>query len=108
MANKSKFQRVVADVQKSAISSIIQELSLPKWAGCRLAFETFAIGLTNQIICAINSKNSERLVFRVFGTDTELIIDRYIFIYKIYIVFAFVKFVFAIIYLYFGFREIFS
>ena len=66
----------MTDAQKSAMLAIICELSIPDWTDCQLEFEMFANGITNEIICAINVGTAQRMVFRVFGKGTDLLINR--------------------------------
>ncbi|VDK45525.1 unnamed protein product [Anisakis simplex] len=53
----------------------------PDWNFANISFKCFTTGITNKIVCATNSsaneiEPSERVLFRVFGRNTEKIIDR--------------------------------
>ncbi|VDL69498.1 unnamed protein product [Nippostrongylus brasiliensis] len=61
------------DCEQSALELL--KIIRPEWNGKSIRFEIFTAGITNKIFAAFVD-DGERLVFRVFGKNTENFIDR--------------------------------
>ena len=66
--------------EKSLKNGIIEILSLirPAWAPrSTIKFKTFSGGLTNKLVGAyINGKKEEMILVRIYGQNSDLMIDR--------------------------------
>uniref|UniRef100_A0A915A4F5 ethanolamine kinase n=1 Tax=Parascaris univalens TaxID=6257 RepID=A0A915A4F5_PARUN len=69
------------DVKLMAMAKEILSRLKPTWHDENIAFIFFTTGITNKVFCATSStandvEHDERVIFRVFGRNTERIIDR--------------------------------
>ncbi|VDD93234.1 unnamed protein product [Enterobius vermicularis] len=69
------------DLQMKLIAKHVATQLRPNWNSNKISFETFTAGITNKVFCVIHKSNEgsskeERMIFRVYGKNTDKIIDR--------------------------------
>ncbi|KAL3982675.1 Choline/ethanolamine kinase family protein [Acanthocheilonema viteae] len=68
------------EATKEGALLILKEIK-PSWESDLISFKAFTVGITNKILCATytsenGTMHKERLLFRIYGNNTDKIIDR--------------------------------